>query len=84
MLAPISLWPPGGQYCLTVTALWGVGNTYGGALCIPSQLPSQHVLGDGIPPQRSETQDRARLAIQCGFPIVLLVLLGLLWFFLVF
>ena len=60
MLAPISLWPPGGQYCLTVTALWGVGNTYGGALCIPSQLPSQHVLGDGIPPQRSETQDRAR------------------------
>ena len=32
----------------------------GDALCIPLYLPSQHVLGDGIPPQRSETQDCAR------------------------
>ena len=32
----------------------------GHALRTPSQLPSQHVLGDGIPPQRSETQDLAR------------------------
>ena len=35
MVAPISLWPPGGQYCLTVTALWGVGNTCGGCFVYP-------------------------------------------------
>ena len=35
MAASISLWPPGRRYCLTVTALQGVGNTGGGCLAYP-------------------------------------------------
>ena len=60
MVASISLWPPGRRYCLTVTALRGVGNTCGGCLAYPLMTAFTARTGDGIPPQRSTAQDLAR------------------------
>ena len=35
MVVPISLWPPGRRYCLTVSALQGVSNICGGCSAYP-------------------------------------------------